>query len=331
MAPKITTRRGPLSLGRARLEALVARNPVAIVQFGSSLYPEEHIQGVSDFDVLVIGDSPRSGGDGNLDDCLDVTPKGFLRGLLDGASTYLHALRDGEVLYDPDGLVRQVRSLDRSQALFQPTIRTLNDYVQSVGNQLGSALTTYFSSEGTTEPGKMRVLRNLYAAAKSFGYAAALAERGELPRNLEELTDILEDTNPALVELIVRRRQDLLDRDTFDPTPSRGVAIRSDRPGVALLEMEEAYVSAFALVDERYCTSDLLEMHSQCHAELVEIRAVRIHHHRRFHLLLGKTSDGFCVFGMELEAESGNPVFIHRLLRERDDLDAEMRRLVLLR
>lgn len=307
----------------AYLERLIQQQPIAILQYGSSLRPEDFVAGQSDLDLIVISDEPLR----DVDNALGyhyafISPRDFVAGVASGDMFWLSALASGRVRHDPRRLFANLFALIDSGFDVRPNLVTIRSCAALIGAQLGRAMDGYFSRGG--DPGPL--YRLLYSAAKAIGGYLAIASTGVDPHGFDGIVRSL-GRFPEVAELMQRTRARMR---------SPGAAVHEVRPrthveddplGRLILEIEAAYVREVALLPGRRMTNALIDDYQAAHGPIRRTLLVRMDMAAGSHTIVGQVGEdpagGYCVFGLG-DARHPRGGWFARPVASRAALEAEL-------
>lgn len=300
----------------AFLERLRHQQPLAILQYGSSLRPLDFVPGQSDLDLIVISDEPLEDVSNELGYVYAfIPPRDFVSGVAAGDMFWLSALQSGVVRYDPRGFLKHLLALAGSGLELRPNLTTLRTCAALVGGQLGAAMDHYFSGTDTTA-GPM--LRLLYSTAKALGCYCALASTGTNPHGFDAIVRSL-DRFPAVVSLMHKSRERMRLASSAPHEPRPRTHFEQDEVGQLLLEAESTYVREVALLPGRRMTHELITRFQRQHGPLERTLRVRINNTACNHFVIGKTSGHYALFGLS-NTRHPEGTFSSRLFSEHEGL-----------
>ena len=282
----------------AFLERIYRQQPVAVIQFGSVLRPEDFVAGVSDFDLVIISHEPLQDVDNDLNcDYFFLSPHQFVAELAAGNMFWISALQSGRVLFDPHGFMKNLTALIASGLVLRTTLTTLYNTLEIVTRQLSVAMNLYFSGErdrGVTRS----ILKRAYSAAKGLGAYHAIAATGEDPHGFEAIARAVRRYPD--VEALMRRARARLDEEAGGGgrLPGAPLLVEEDALGGPILEVERAFCDSVTLLPGRRPTNDLIREYKQRrYPPLERIIAVALDLAADRHLIAAETARGYCVFG----------------------------------
>ncbi|MCK5149854.1 hypothetical protein KAJ87_02920 [Candidatus Pacearchaeota archaeon] len=301
-----------------KAEGLVAKikeqRPIGIIRFGSSTRQEDYIPGVSDLDMVVVSKEPIKEISNEIGfEYFFNHPNQFVTDFANGNPFIMNAIFNGDVVYDPDGFVENVKSLSDRGLEVTPTKNTLYQIVQGIGNQLSSSINHYFSEEGND--GKVKLLRNAHSAVRGIGIMHVLVSSGELPEGYNSILSKLEFSNPELAQFLKSTRNYLVNHSEVSPEKFDQVLIGEDSLGSAIKASEKAYVANAPLINIRVPTNELIEGYQSQVGKLNRTLAVRINNGEFNHLVLGNQQGKNYVFGL-VETNSQQPKMIGQDISE---------------
>lgn len=274
---------------RDYVERLIAQRPIAIVQYGSSVRPEDYVPGVSDVDLLVISTHPLNDVVNDVGyEYLFVHPNSLVTGVGLGSMFWLSALQSGRVLYDPGGFIAALLALENAGFAIRTGLVTLNDCMQLTDMRLTEALCVYFRGMRADNPAAT-ITTALYSAAKGIGGFYAIAWTGEDPHGFSAIKRAVAPW-PALADLMQRSRDRHLARvqPPFEDRPRTRVD-PAEPLGAAILEVEQMRQAGFCLIPGRRLTNDIIDDVVAMRGPLD--RCLRVHVSTSNHVILG-SADG---------------------------------------
>lgn len=302
------------------LDRLCRQDPVAILQYGSSLRPQDFVPGQSDLDLIVISDEPLRDVANSLGyRYAFISPRDFVAGIAAGDMFWLSALQSGQVRHDPRGFFRHLFALIDSGLDVRPNLVTIQSCAALIGSQLGGAIDGYLGGAAAGP-----ILRLIYSAAKAVGGYLAIASTGADPHGFDGIVRCLEQGPGRFAEVaaLMRHTRERMRSapGAADPDPRPRVRIGGDEIGELILAVERAYLGGVALLPGRRPTNDLIDDFERAHGPIRRTLAVRMDMIGATHVVIGELTDGYAWFGLGDARHPRGGWFAHRVA-SRAELD----------
>lgn len=289
------------------LEGIARQEPLAIVQFGSSLREEDYVPGVSDLDAFVISEEPVDPPENDLGyKYYHTRPREFVRRASRGDSFVLCALTSGHARYDPKGFVSSLFSLCDAGFPLGPTSYTLGNIACGIGGQLSDAFNNYLSAD-PADRHPQKVLARINKTLVSVAMAEIVVRSGSYVSGYNEVRRALERMGSPLLAPLIRSRDNLLNHDRFTaPRQAHTRLTESDRLAAEVLAAESLFVEhagAYGVTFRRR-TNDLIAEYEAEYGPLDRLHAVRIENYSLRHLVLGERDGVWRLFGHRVHGET---------------------------